>query len=106
MHGLFKTTQLNRLQEMIPGFSISHHLHDTNQKVKGRFTDIHFDEHITIEYGNVSEKQNRYGEILTAMMQDQWNWINNRNHKRIIDDANAIESLRMAEQATQMALKF
>jgi hypothetical protein len=40
------------------------------------------------------------------MMQDQWNWINNRNHKRITDDNNAIESLRMAEQATQMAQKY
>ncbi len=44
--------------------------------------------------------------MVTAMIQDQWNWINNRNHKRIIDDANAIESLRMAEQATQMTQKY
>jgi hypothetical protein len=44
--------------------------------------------------------------MVTAMMQDQWNWINNRNHKRIIDDSNATNSLKMAERATQIAQKF
>ena len=37
------------------------------------------------------------------MLTDQWNWIKDRNHKRIIDESNAVESLRMAEQATKIA---
>ena len=107
LHGLFKKDQIKKLHELFHGFAITHHTDNSiDKKVKGRFTDIHFDEHITIEYGNVSEKQNRYGEILTAMMQDQWNWIKDRTHIRTIDDNNAVESVRMAETATSIAQKF
>ena len=40
------------------------------------------------------------------MLTDQWNWIKDRNHERIIDGSNAVESLRMAEQATKIAQNF
>ena len=77
-----------------------------NQKVKGRFVEINFDKEITLECGNVAEKQNRYGQLLISMLTDQWNWIKDHNHKRTIDESNAVESLRMAEQATKIAQKF
>ena len=107
LHGLFENDQVKKLHKLINGFSITHHTDNSaNKKVKGRFTDILFDDHITIEYGNISEKQNRYGQILTAMMQDQWSWIKDRRHIRVIDDNNAVESLRIAETATSLAQKF
>ena len=107
LHGLFEKEQLKKLHKLINGFSITRHTDNSaNKKVKGRFTDILFDDHITIEYGNISEKQNRYGQILTAMMQDQWSWIKDRRHIRVIDDNNAVESLRIAETATSLAQKF
>lgn len=107
LHGLFEKDQVKKLHELINEFSIFYHTDNSaNKKVKGRFTDIHFDDHITIEYGNVSEKQSRYQEILTAMMKDQWTWIKDRTHTRVIDDNNAVESLRIAETATAIAQKF
>ena len=107
LHGLFEKEQLKKLHKLINGFSITRHTdNNANKKVKGRFTDILFDDHITIEYGNISEKQNRYGQILTAMIQDQWNWIKDHTHIRVIDDNNAVESLRIAETATSLAQKF
>ena len=107
LHGLFENAPLKKLQKLINGFSISYHTHNgIDKNVKGRFTDIHFDDHITIEYGNISEKQNRYWQILTAMMQDQWSWIKDHTHVRVIDDNNAVESLRVAEAATLMSQKF
>ncbi len=40
------------------------------------------------------------------MLQDQWNWINDRNHKRVVDEYNAINSLRMAEMANDVAKNY
>ena len=106
--GLLQKHHLERLEELMGNLSIKHieELSVTDKKVKGRFKEIVFNDHVTIEYGKASEKQERYSKMVTGMMQDQWNWINDLTHKRIIDDSNAIASLRMAEQATQMAQKF
>lgn len=107
LHGLVQDEQLNFLEEMIGESSIIYRNQKTsNQKVKGRFVEINFDKEITLECGNVAEKQNRYGQLLINMLTDQWNWIKNHNHKRTIDESNAVESLRMAEQATKIAQKF
>jgi hypothetical protein len=61
---------------------------------------------VTIEYGNVFEKQRRYQEMLTAMITDQWNWIRDHKHLRVIDDKNAVQSLKMAAEANRMANNF
>jgi predicted dehydrogenase len=108
LHGLFKREQLERLKELLKDFSIEYHKKSEplTKKVKGRFNEIIFEEHVTIEYGNTSEKQNRYKEMLKAMISDQWNWIKDRKHIRVIDSANAVESLRIAEQATLVAQKI
>ena len=44
--------------------------------------------------------------MLTAMITDQWNWINDHKHIRVIDDKNAVQSLRMAAEANRMANNF
>lgn len=44
--------------------------------------------------------------MLTDMLQDQWSWIRNNDHIRIIDDKNAVESIRMAEHAKEIAQKL
>ncbi len=108
LHGLIKDEQLEILKELVGKCSITHDnkTQTANQKVRGRFTDIFFDKEITLEYGNIEDKQKRYEQLLTGMLTDQWNWIKDRNHKRIIDGSNAVESLRMAEQATKIAQKY
>ncbi len=108
LHALVKEEQLKYLRELLPGSAVinKNKEHAGNQKVKGRFADINFDKEITLEYGNVEEKQNRYEQLLTSMLTDQWKWIKDHTHKRIIDESNAVASLRMAEEATMMAQKF
>jgi predicted dehydrogenase len=108
LHGLVKDEQLDYLKELIGDFSITYNDHQQtkNNKVKGRFLEINFDKEITIDYGNVEDKQNCYSQLLKNMLTDQWNWIKDPNHKRIIDGNNAVESLRMAEQATKIAQNF
>jgi predicted dehydrogenase len=90
--GLLQKHHLKRLEEMVGNLSIIH-LNEpsaADKKVQGRFTDIIYTDHVTIEYGNASEKQFRYSNMLTAMMQDQWDWIKDQGHKRIIDDRQTI----------------
>jgi len=74
-----------------------------NQKSVGNFKAIYFDEFVTIEYGTTAEKTNRYEEIVIAMITDQWQWIKDKSHSRIITDENAVKSLRIAEAATKAA---
>ena len=106
--GLLRKEHLKSIGKIMNDLSTIHHGEPSiaDQKVQGRFIDIIYHDHVTIEYGNVLEKQNRYREMLTAMITDQWNWIKDRNHKRIIDDKNAVDSLRIAEQATKIANEF
>lgn len=108
LHGLFQKEQMERIGELLTNFSIEHNKNSfaEGKKVSGRFSEIVFDDHVTIKYGNPEEKQNRYQEMLTAMIADQWNWIKDRKHVRVIDDTNAVQSLRMAEEARRMAQTF
>lgn len=108
LHGLFRKEQIKRLHELIGPFSIVEHdnKEQLNIRVKGRFLDTIYDHHITIECGSDTEKQNRYQQMLTDMLLDQWKWITNSEHIRTIDDNNALESLRMAELATKIAQTF
>jgi len=104
LHGLLRKKNLINLQEIMGELTFLPDDNSSgNKRVRGRFTDIVYDDHITLEYGDKSGKQGRYREMLAAMLQDQWAWIRNHQHVRVINDSNAVESIRMAEQATKMA---
>lgn len=108
LHGLIKDEQLEYLKEIIGECEVVFHggAQMKKQKVKGRFNEIHFDKEITLESGNVEKKQKQYEQLLISMLTDQWNWIKDHKHGRVIDDSNAIESLRTAVNAKEMAQKF
>jgi predicted dehydrogenase len=61
---------------------------------------------VTLEYENPVGKEELYRQMLTAMLSDQWTWIKDRTHIRVIDDDNAVQSLRMAADATKIAQHF
>ena len=106
-HGLVKNEHIKFLKELVGECTIVYHdKKQYAQKVKGRFSEINYDNEITLECGDVAEKQNRYEQLLISMLSDQWKWIKDRNHKRVINGSNAVESLRMAEQATEIAKKI
>ncbi len=105
LHGLLSSGQLERIKKLLPSFSISYHtnLVSTGQRVKARFAELDYDMHITLEYENMAGKQQLYADMLKDMISDQWKWIRDRRHVRIIDDENAVLSTRMAEEATEIA---
>lgn len=108
LQGLFKKEELDLINKIMRPFPITEHRQtdQPSKKVRGRFVDINFDSHATIEYGSDTEKQDRYQQMLTAMLRDQWAWIKNNEHVRIIDDDNAVESIRVAEHAKEIAQKL
>ena len=108
VHGLFRSGDITALKYIMNDFSeIEFTDHgDGAGQARGRFTDSWFDRHLTLRYENRSGKQELYRQMLSAMIGDQWNWIRDRRHRRIMDDLNAIRSLSVAEQATEMAQKF
>lgn len=108
LHGLFTNDDVKKLKNITgePDNIYNADVKAEHKKAKGRFVEISFDEELTLEFGNITEKQNRYQQMLTAMLTDQWMWIKNKDHKRIITDENAVESIRMAGQANEMSQKF
>ena len=121
LHGLLNNEQIEKLKFAFPGCSIIEYgrqdansdysslitvdgtSQTSNQEALGRFKKVAFERLITLEYGNSEEKQNRYELLLISMIKDQWNWMLDNSVIRIIDDTNAVESLRMAESAKKMA---
>lgn len=124
LHGLLNNEQIEKLKIDFPGCSIIDYgrqdpdsdysslipvestSQKINQEVTGRFKKVVFDRLITLEYGNIAEKKDRYELLLISMMKDQWNWMLDNSVVRVIDDNNAIESLRMAETATKTAQSY
>lgn len=107
LHGLLKTKQIDNLKSLFPGCTIEFHSEDSsNKKAKGKFRDIDYDSLITLKSGDIADKMGRYEQLVTSMLEDQWNWIKDPAHVRKIDDKNAVESLRMAEEATKQSAIF
>lgn len=108
LHGLFTADQMENIKKLLPGAAVDMHQDSTGhpQLVRGKFREISYDVRATITSGNISDKMDRYEQLIIAMIKDQWAWIKNPSHVRVIDDSNAIESLRMAEQATGKASHF
>jgi predicted dehydrogenase len=105
LHGLVLHAQVEELKLSLGNCLIVEHITPStaNNKVRGRFKDIVFDRLIMLEHGSDAEKEKRYQQLLISMIQDQWSWIKNRDHIRVIDQTNAVESVRIAEQATKMS---
>lgn len=104
LHGLLETKNLEALKASLnnPVVQVLNATTSMNSAT-GRFQAIQYGAHVRIESGSSAEKEARYKELLVAMLLDQWAWIKDRTHKRVIDSSNAVESVRMAECATKMS---
>jgi predicted dehydrogenase len=96
--GLLKSAQRNRVREIMGGGRIVQLDPYVNGGTK---TD-----HVILEYENPLGKKALYQEMLRSMLSDQLDWIRDRNHIRVIDDGNAVRSLRIAEEAAGLAKKW
>jgi hypothetical protein len=107
LHGLLRKEQVDTLRQMMPGCLIIQAGNTLGEKkVRGRCHDFTYDHQLNLEFGNAADKQNRYQELLVAMIKDQWSWIRDHSVVRTIDASNAVESLRLAETAREVAGHF
>jgi predicted dehydrogenase len=108
LHGLIANAQIERLKAMFPGCTVKfgESTGGPLHPARGRFKEIAYDHLVTLEHGDNLQKGNRYESLLTAMLQDQWDWINDRSVQRVIDQRNAIESLELAELAQHCCSSF
>ncbi|MEO6758047.1 MAG: Gfo/Idh/MocA family oxidoreductase [Saprospiraceae bacterium] len=108
LHGLLITEHFEKLQAAFPNGTLLTHSAGlpSPQSVRGKFQDIHYDVEVTFEAGDAADKMDRYQQLVMSMLQDQWRWILDPAHRRMIDENNAVASLRLAEQATVQALHF
>jgi predicted dehydrogenase len=107
LHGLLQKERLEKLKAKMPDCLITQNrILPGSQTARGRFQTIAFDQHVTLAYGNSADKTNRYRQLLISMIKDQWNWILDRSAVRVVDATNAVDSLRMAETATNTAQHF
>jgi predicted dehydrogenase len=102
IHGLFTKDQFEKISYHFPSATIEVHEPPAGQtqQVKGKFKDITYDALMTITSGDIKDKMDRYEQLVISMLEDQWAWIRDPSHLRKIDDTNAVESLRIAEEAS------
>lgn len=58
---------------------------------------------IDLSWGDCQAKSPLYGRLLRSLMEDQVAWIRNRNHRRVVTEANGRDSLAMACAADALA---
>jgi predicted dehydrogenase len=107
LHGLFKKEDKSSIMELLAPATTTYDNHNDNTRhATGRFNTISYDYVITLQHHNNKGKEALYQQLLTDMLIDQWQWIRDRSHARVIDDSNAVESLRVAIHAKQKALHY
>ena len=106
MHGLFTKEQFAQISSLFPAAHIEVHGTGEERHVKGKFRDIHYDALMTITSGDIADKMERYDQLVTSMLTDQWAWIKDTSHIRVIDETNAVESVRIAEEASLRAFRY
>jgi len=73
---------------------------------KGRFKEIQYQYKLKLDTGDSVKKQTLYQELVRDMFIDQLAWIIDRNHIRKIDQDNAVNSLQIAGEAEQLAIRI
>ncbi|HLZ16972.1 MAG TPA: Gfo/Idh/MocA family oxidoreductase [Cyclobacteriaceae bacterium] len=72
---------------------------------RGRFKEIQYTYKLTLDAGAGVQKQTLYQKLITEMFKDQLAWIKDPTHRRKINQDNAVNSLKAAEEAEVLANK-
>ena len=106
MTSLCTDEELNTLKSIFPGSEIEMlERHEKLVDTKGRFKNIQYQYKLVLKYGAI-QKMTLYKELVTAMFKDQLAWIENKSHLRKIDENNAVNSLKTANDAEGLAIEI
>lgn len=107
LRALCTAAEANRLKALFPSASIATLASwDSVQQAEGRFKTIEFDRRIQLDTGEIASKPALYEALVRAMFDDQLDWLADRSHRRMIDSANAVDSLATAAEADRIAVRL
>jgi len=108
IHGLLNNSDIEEFKNIFVDADINYldSFSESNKNFRGRFKEFQADHRISITAGKDVQKMERYQHMLTSMFEDQMRWIEDPDHKQSISGINAYTSLKMAEEANNMAVKL
>ena len=105
IHAAVDERQTRELCDLFPGARLdvaaSYGGADRAARGRGRALDVY--QIVDLSVGDGQAKSPLYGQLLRLIMADQVAWIRDRNHKRIVTEANGRDSLAMACAADAIA---
>jgi predicted dehydrogenase len=107
MTAICNEAQLQSLKTIFPNSKIEMlENHQEQLAAKGRFKEINYTYKIKLQTPDTIEKPILYKELVTSMFKDQLAWIQDNTHRRKIDQNNAVQSLKLAEEAELLAVSI
>jgi predicted dehydrogenase len=99
--GVFDKKQEEEFRAMMTYYlPLSYEKYDQGVKINSQNKFPQRGQKVEAVYSDKLDKQQRYGEMLKNMMDDQLEWVRDHTHERRIDQDNAVQSLATAEQAS------
>ena len=105
IHALVDERQTRELCDLFPGarLDVTASYGGTDRACRGRGKEIDAYQLIDLSFGDGQAKSPLYGRLLRSMMEDQVAWIRDRNHRRVVTEANGRDSLATACEADALA---
>jgi predicted dehydrogenase len=97
--------QTRDLCDLFPGalLDVATSYGGNDRACRGRGKEIDAYQVIDLSFGDGQAKSPLYGRLLRSMMEDQVAWIRDRNHERVVTEANGRDSLAVACEADALA---
>jgi predicted dehydrogenase len=105
IHALVDERQTRELCDLFPGarLDVAASYGGADRACQGRGKKIDAYQIIDLSFGDEQAKSPLYSRLLRSMMEDQTTWIRDRNHRRIVTEANGRDSLATACEADALA---
>ena len=105
VHAVVDERQTRDLCDLFPGarLDVAASYGGTDRACRGRGKEIDAYQIIDLSWGDGQAKLPLYGRLLRSMMEDQVAWVRDRNHRRVVTEANGRDSLAMACEADALA---
>jgi predicted dehydrogenase len=105
IHALVDERQTRDLCDMFPGarLDVIASYSGKDRACRGRGREIDAYQILDLSFGDGRAKMPLYGRLLRSLMEDQVAWIRDRDHRRVVTEANGRDSLAMACEADALA---
>jgi len=105
IHALVDERQTRDLCDLFPSarLDVTATYGGNDRACRGRGKEIDAYQIIDLSWGDGQAKSPLYSRLLRSMMEDQVTWIRDRNHRRVVTEANGRDSLAMACAADALA---